>query len=150
VNDPAGNPGVTLGGALVFFDTAAALSPDDTDLVNDLYVYDPATCSLDILSGDLEQPAGNATSSDDGSVVAFEVGSPSEITLLDRASGTLTNLGPGMSPDLSADGTRLASSRPARMPARSRTAGRRPSKPHPEIRIPRSSCATSRRPPRAR
>jgi len=103
-DDPSGNPGVTASGGLVFFDSKAALGDDD-DATSDVYVYDAATCSVTNLTGSLLEPAANPTSSDDGSVVAFESGA--EIFVLDRTTGDLQNLGTGMDADLSADGSKL-------------------------------------------
>ncbi len=108
VNVPSQNPDVTSDGGLVFFDTTAALSPDDLDATSDLYVYDPATCSVDVLTANLPEPARNPTSSGDGNVLAFELGATSEIAVLDRSTGLVTYLGAGQSPDLSADGRYLA------------------------------------------
>jgi hypothetical protein len=109
-NDPSGSPDVTLGGSLVFFDSTASLTGDDANgSVEDVYYYNPATCDVVNLTGSLSGPSENPTSSDDGSVVAFQSGDPPEIYRLDRGPDpdVLVNLGPGFDPELSADGSKL-------------------------------------------
>jgi hypothetical protein len=83
-DQPSGNPDVTQSGQLVFFDSGAGLTGDDSDGVSDVYLYDPATCNLTNLSAGLSAPASDPASSDDGRLVAFETGVDPQIALLDR------------------------------------------------------------------
>lgn len=55
-DEPSGNPHVTRGGQLVYFDSKARLTADDTDSKSDVYVYDPATCDLVNVSEGLARP----------------------------------------------------------------------------------------------
>jgi hypothetical protein len=106
-DEPSGNPDVTGAGARVLFDSAARLSGDDFDSGSDVYVYDAASCDVSNLSATLEQPASDPSGSDDGRFVAFETGDGPDITLLDRTTHVLHELGPGRDPNLSADGSKL-------------------------------------------
>ena len=106
-NEPSGNPDVTESGRLIFFDSVAGLTNDDQDTDPDVYVYDPATCDVVNLSADLSEPARNPSSSDDGTIVAFEAGIDPEIVVLNRTTGVSLSVGLGRDPSFSADGTKL-------------------------------------------
>ncbi|MBW2387996.1 MAG: hypothetical protein JRG89_06115 [Deltaproteobacteria bacterium] len=106
-DDPSGNPDVTQGGELVFFDSLSSFTPDDGDATSDVYVYDRATCGVSNLTAGVEGPASNPTTSNDGSIVAFEAGETPEIFVLDTTTGDLQSIGFGQDPDLSADGSKL-------------------------------------------
>jgi Tol biopolymer transport system component len=107
VDEPSGNPDVTLAGQFVFFDSTAGLTSDDVDDGEaDIFAYDSATCVITNLSAGLDEPSSNPTSSDDGTIVAYQSGG--DLMLLDRSgSGVPINLGSGQDPDLSGDGTKL-------------------------------------------
>lgn len=93
-DQPSGNPDATP--TAVFFDSGS-----------DVYAYDPATCTVENLTANLEETASDPSSSDDGRFVVFESGDGPQITLLDRENDVLVQLGVGQDPSLSADGTRL-------------------------------------------
>jgi len=106
-DSPSENPDVTIGGQLVFFDSAASLTDDDVDDERDVFAYDPETCRVVNVSEGVSGPAADPSSSDDGALVVFEVGADPSLLLVDRVGGTQQGLGPGRDPSLSADGTKL-------------------------------------------
>lgn len=108
VDIASGNPDVVVAaGERVFFDSEASLTLDDVDASSDVFVFDAATCNVTNLTAGLEGPATDPSSSERGDVVAFEMGSPPEIVLLDRTRDQATSFGPGVDPALSPDGTKL-------------------------------------------
>ena len=92
---------MTFAGGLVVFDSAARLTSDDTDATRDVYAFDPATCSLENLSGSFTDSASDPTVSDDGRWIAFEAGEPSVLVLLDQETGETFDLGTGHDPAIS-------------------------------------------------
>ena len=125
VNRTSGGPSLSADGRFVAFYSAAALVPEDTNDLSDIYVYNLASGELERVSvnSDGQQgdgPAGSVSISDDGRYVAFSSNSDNffpednayfDIFVYDRETDTLeavTTGGDAGYPSISGDGRFVA------------------------------------------